>query len=125
VNERIAQLLRLCDGPKESLFVCECANDGCDESVVLTQAEYEAVREHGHRFVVRAGHERPDIEHVIDGNSRFTIVEKDGAAREVAIGRDLRARRASDGESRRARPLLGSDIDDARAESALEVSVSV
>jgi hypothetical protein len=34
---------------------------------------------------VKAGHQLSGLEHVVDGNERFLVVEKDGAAADVAI----------------------------------------
>lgn len=85
VNERIAELTRPIDGLSMSLFICECGNQGCAEAVEMAPAEYDAVRAHGDRFVVAAGHQLPGIDHVVDGNHRFLVVEKDGAAAGVAV----------------------------------------
>ena len=91
VNERIAELSGTQLEPiAMSLFICECSDDGCAESLEITPAEYEAVRAHGDRFVVLAGHQLPDEEHVVDGNERFLVVEKDGRAAEVARHADPR-----------------------------------
>jgi hypothetical protein len=90
VNERIAELTDLGAGLGVNLFICECGNDVCAESLEIRAAEYEAVREHGERFVVLAGHESSELEHVVDGNDRFLVVQKDGAAAELAIAGDPR-----------------------------------
>lgn len=88
VNERIAELTSLHEGLGMNLFICECSNDGCAESVEVTPAEYDAVRAHSNRFLVLAGHQLPGIEQVVDGNGRFLVVEKFGIAGEVAIAGD-------------------------------------
>ena len=85
VNERIAQLSTRLDGLEINLFVCECSNDECAESLEITPSEYQAVRAHGARFFVLAGHQLAGVEHVVEANERFLVVEKDGAAAEVAI----------------------------------------
>jgi hypothetical protein len=33
-------------------FICECADPSCDETVMLSLADYEAVRAHADRFFV-------------------------------------------------------------------------
>ena len=91
VNERIAELSTLLDGLGMNLFICECSDDACAESLEVTPAEYEAVRAHGGRFAVVAGHQLPEVERVVDGNERFLVVEKFGDAAQVAIARDPRA----------------------------------
>lgn len=75
VNERIAELTSRLDGIGVNLFICECSNDSCAESLEITPTEYEAVRAHGDRFIVLAGHQLPRTEHVVDGNGRFLVVE--------------------------------------------------
>jgi hypothetical protein len=90
VNERIAELTTMLDGLGINLLICECSDDSCAESLQITPAEYEAVRAHGKRFVVLAGHQLPGIERVVDGNERFLVVEKVGEAGEVAMRGDPR-----------------------------------
>ena len=90
VNERIAELTLLHRDLDMYLFICECSNDSCAESLELTLAEYEAVRAHSDRFVVVSGHELPGVESVVDGNGRFVVVEKVGPTGEVAIAGDPR-----------------------------------
>jgi hypothetical protein len=57
------------------LVICECDDRLCAESVEITPGEYDAVRAHGARFVVSAGHEHPGCR-VVGGNSRFQVVER-------------------------------------------------
>jgi hypothetical protein len=92
VNERIAELtVGHLPIVEMSLFICECSDEGCAESLEVTPDEYEAVRGNGARFVVVAGHQLPGVEHVVDGNGRFLVVEKDGRAAEVALAGDPRS----------------------------------
>lgn len=90
VNEQIAKLT---GSPvaRYRLFVCECADTSCAESLEITEAEYERVRADGSQFVILPGHELPHVERVVDGNGRFIVVEKLGAAAEVALAGDGRA----------------------------------
>ncbi|HXL43560.1 MAG TPA: hypothetical protein VN960_05815 [Gaiellaceae bacterium] len=41
----------------ETEFLCECGQQTCFETLLLTRAQYEAVRGEGQRFVVVPGHE--------------------------------------------------------------------
>jgi hypothetical protein len=66
------------------LFICECSDTNCAESLEITAAEYEAVRAEGTRFVVTPGHQLQGIERVVYGNRRFFVVEKLGQAGEIA-----------------------------------------
>jgi hypothetical protein len=63
-------------------FLCECADPGCFEAVMLSIEEYERVREHPSRFVLVAGHEDPDsaYERIIEAENGYAIVEKVGKA---------------------------------------------
>jgi len=84
LNERFATQMPLTD------WICECADETCFQSVSLTVAEYEAIRAHPTRFPVLPGHERPEIETVVEVNERFLVVEKRGRAGEVAVSYDPR-----------------------------------
>jgi hypothetical protein len=85
VNERIAELTGLMNETGFNLFICECSDPGCAESLEITTGEYEAVRRDGARFVIVNGHELPEVERVVDGNGRFIVVEKTGHAAEIAL----------------------------------------
>jgi hypothetical protein len=88
VNERLEELAAD-EGPMR--FICECAEIGCREPVTLTVAEYERVRSAPNRFVLRDGHERPDVERVVGRGEGYVVVEKTGAAGEVAAADDPRS----------------------------------
>jgi hypothetical protein len=90
VNERIAELSGEWGQTDVSLFICECSDQACAETVEITPAEYERVRGDGARFVVRAGHQLPELEHVVEGNGRFLVVEKVGPAVTIARASDPR-----------------------------------
>lgn len=90
VNEHIAGLAGESRGPAVSLFICECADTECAESLEISPAEYERVRGDGARFVVLSGHQLPEVERVVEGNGRFLVVEKLGPAAEIARASDPR-----------------------------------
>jgi hypothetical protein len=71
-------------------FRCECAQLGCNELLELSVNEYESVRANPRRFIVVPGHQRPDIEHVIDVRPGYVIVEKRDQAGTVAEETDPR-----------------------------------
>ena len=83
VNESIAGRTGLLAETGYQLFICECSNIKCAESLELTGDEYEAVRAHGTRFVVKPGHHAA-TEQVIAGNGRFLVVETTDRAAEIA-----------------------------------------
>ena len=65
-------------------YLCECGEKSCLARVVLTSAEYEAVRSHPARFFVVPGHEDVTAgEVVVEQHDRFTVVEKQGEVREL------------------------------------------
>ena len=72
-------------------MLCECSDPVCMEKIDVTLDEYEAVRARGDRFVLRAGHQDPSIERVVDANDRFLVVEKLGEGADVARDLDPRS----------------------------------
>jgi hypothetical protein len=72
-------------------YVCECSDPKCIERVTVTLSEYEEIRADGKRFVLAPGHVRRDIEHVVRQADDHVVVEKHGAAGEVAAESDPRA----------------------------------
>jgi hypothetical protein len=90
VNERIGELGELYDAGDVE-FVCECGDTGCAERVTLTIRQYEAVRAEPSRFFLVPGHERLDVERVVEENAEFFVVEKLGEAGAVAEEADPRS----------------------------------
>jgi hypothetical protein len=54
-------------------------------------AQYEAVRAVATQFVVIPGHERPEVEDVVDAAENWLVVRKRGEAAEIAAGTDPRS----------------------------------
>jgi hypothetical protein len=63
--------------------LCECSETSCVEIVAFTNDEYERVRSRATVFVVVPGHERPEIENVVEANEGFMLVEKVVAVEEI------------------------------------------
>jgi hypothetical protein len=57
-------------------YLCECSEVGCAATVELDNGEYEAVRSLPNVFVIVPGHERLEVERVLEDNDRFMLVEK-------------------------------------------------
>jgi hypothetical protein len=83
VNERINTLDRgaagsgAVDGVETFRFHCECGREGgCPEPIWMTLEEYEVVRRQDDRFALAPGHETHGLEHVVESNDRFVIVDK-------------------------------------------------
>jgi hypothetical protein len=71
-------------------FLCECDDAECHETINATRDEYETVRAEPTHFLVRGDHVDPSIEHVVDSNERFSVVEKEGSAANRAEERNPR-----------------------------------
>jgi hypothetical protein len=97
VNENIADLsdtLFAGDGQTEWEFLCECADVGCAERMVVPIRAYRNVRENGRRFLLLPGHENPAVEQVVERQPAYFVVETFGRAAEVAdalAGKDHQA----------------------------------
>ena len=80
VNERIAELGEAAQawGPNGSIdFLCECGRDGgCGDRLRISLDAYLRVREQDDRFVLRPGHETPEIERAVDRTDEYVIVDK-------------------------------------------------
>jgi hypothetical protein len=92
VNERIEKISENFDLKTPMFdFVCECAHVTCQERLLMTEAEYEAVRRVPTHFAVKPGHEIADVEEVVDGTERYVVVAKLGVAGEMAMKLDPRS----------------------------------
>lgn len=63
-------------GSREGGFLCECADTSCLESVFLRLDEYGRIHEDDRRFFVVPGHERPEIEAVVERHGNYLVVQK-------------------------------------------------
>ena len=79
------------DALRRSEIVCECGTRDCRERIEITREEYEAVRVHPQRFIVRPAHDEPGAEVVVARTDRYSVVEKLGAARLLAADTDPRS----------------------------------
>ena len=97
LNERVRDVAESIDltGVAESRdleqCMCECADPACTAMINLTSEEYEAVRASPIQFAVLPAHIVPDVETVVGGNERFSIVRKDVGERTHAIATDPRS----------------------------------
>jgi hypothetical protein len=57
-------------------YFCECADPECRGMVPLSRADYERVRSDSRHFVVVPGHERPEVDKVLERHEGWAIVEK-------------------------------------------------
>jgi hypothetical protein len=76
-------------------FICECAEEHCTEQIDLSLDDYETVRRVPTHFLVRRGHNVPEVERIVAEHDGFIVVEKFGAAGSAAVRLDPRRRSAS------------------------------
>jgi hypothetical protein len=81
VNAHIADLEERLRLQEELLpLICECANTGCTTLIHVEHGTFEAVRKNPLRFLVAPGHERADVEAVVERGARYLVVEKRDAS---------------------------------------------
>ena len=90
INERINELTDSQRGEWLSAL-CECSDPDCTQTIDVTPAEYASVRARGNRFANCAGHVLSEVEHVVEQNDRFCVVEKIGEGSDVAHDLDPRS----------------------------------
>jgi hypothetical protein len=91
VNERIAEVNEGFEITGETEFLCECGKENCLETVRLTRADYERIRTAGDRFVLKPGHEDGSVENVVERNTEFVVIAKEGEAGADAEEHDPRS----------------------------------
>ena len=74
VNERIVELGDQRDGAYD--IVCECVDTNCMGVMRVHTGDYERLRLTTRRFAVLTGHERLEIEDVVERHRTFLVVEK-------------------------------------------------
>lgn len=57
-------------------FFCACGRAACEETILMTVAEYAAVHHAAHRFVVTPAHETLEVERVVERHETYLVVEK-------------------------------------------------
>jgi hypothetical protein len=75
LNENLAEVLPA-DARQTAGYVCECATADCRRIIDLTMDEYRAVRTDKMRFFVVPGHERNDVEDVVETHEHYLVVRK-------------------------------------------------
>jgi hypothetical protein len=94
VNEGIAEASERFES-EEAEFLCECGDDRCTHRIEVPLEEYQKVRAHPTRFLVRRGHVAAEVEEVVRRRRRYTIVEKvDRVAAQIVRRLNPRARPA-------------------------------
>jgi hypothetical protein len=92
INEGIEEAHRTAGSPDYVRMVCECTQAECSALIVISVAEYEAVRADARDFAVLNEHVAPDVEMVVRQTERFSVVQKrEGDAADIAEAADPRS----------------------------------
>ena len=57
-------------------FACECSDLACHERIELSINAYEKIHQQANHFVIKKGHDIPDIEKIISKKSTYDIIKK-------------------------------------------------
>lgn len=88
VNEAIERGIT---DPGPAVFVCECGYFGCNTTVEMSLAAYEAVRTDFDRFLVADGHVIDEVDEVVERHQGYVVVVKrEGTPKEMARASDER-----------------------------------
>jgi hypothetical protein len=93
VNERIEGLNAAFATVSQTFaVVCECGDLSCTDQLELPPRVYERTRQSPVRFVVKPGHQSPDMEHIVEAEDDYLVIEKDQpVAKQVAEESDPRS----------------------------------
>jgi hypothetical protein len=80
VNERVAQMHRGMQMGSDPEWVCECGDATCFEKVRVPLDHYREIRARDDWFFIKPGHEKVDVERVVQQADGYLVVEKDGLA---------------------------------------------
>jgi hypothetical protein len=76
VNERVEAIATAHGDPHVVEFLCECVQVECVERIELALDAYEQIRADPALFVLRPGHERRDVEDVVEEKPGYVVVRK-------------------------------------------------
>jgi hypothetical protein len=98
VNERIRETIGSFGGTTAE-FLCECSNEDCIETIALDLEEYERIRSDANLFVVASGHERLEVDRIVDQGRGYVLVEKTAEVSRVIATDPRSPERGIDGQS--------------------------
>jgi hypothetical protein len=78
VNERVAQMHKGFQSGPDPEWICECGDETCFEKVAISLDDYQAIRARNDWFFVKAGHDKADVERIVDRRDAYFVVEKYG-----------------------------------------------
>jgi hypothetical protein len=88
INERVEALAA---GHDELPIVCECSDPGCVERLNVPHGTYEHARSQPAWFLLAPGHEKAELEQVVERGDGWLLVAKRGEAAAVARADDPRS----------------------------------
>jgi hypothetical protein len=89
-NERMAAWEERHRIEATELYFCECADPECRQKLPLSESDYERIRSAPDRFFVVPGHEKADIETVVESHDEWAVIEKAPEVREIVEATDPR-----------------------------------
>jgi hypothetical protein len=93
VNEQVEALNRRFAAATDGMvrIICECGDVTCFEQLALPAADYERIRSDATLFFTLPGHERPEVEAVVEESDGYLVVRKhEGEAARIARQTDPR-----------------------------------
>ena len=79
VNERVEEVNKAFGSITGTFDIfCECGDTTCLERITVPMDVYERVRSDSTQFLLKAGHDDPTVERVIENRETYVIVEKEG-----------------------------------------------
>jgi hypothetical protein len=94
VNEQVDSINRglAAISDNQMHIVCECGDLLCVERLVVAVTRYEEIRADSALFFIKPGHDKPDVEDVVDRADGYDVVRKHpGVPQEVAEETDPRS----------------------------------
>ncbi len=89
LNDQIVALVGAGRARTEYELVCECGDASCMRVLRIGPDEYADLRSHDDRFAVLAGHERADVETVVERTPGYLVVERPSASGADAAREEL------------------------------------
>ena len=76
VNERIEQMQNGFSNADQH-WVCECGDETCFDKLTVSLDEYRDVRSRDDWFLIAPGHEKVEVERVVERRDGYWVVEKE------------------------------------------------
>jgi hypothetical protein len=76
VNERVEPMQDGLQTGAEPQWVCECGDETYFQKLTVALGDYHEVRAHDDRFLIKPGHEKFEVETIVDERGAYVVVEK-------------------------------------------------